>query len=92
VGEDHTPFMGSSEAMDITIEFTRSFMYDLVCSENQELIGDLNGDDLVNIQDIIIMVNIILGVHEFDSAADLNGDSIVNVLDVIQLMNIILDS
>jgi len=92
VGEDHTPFMGSSEAMDITVEFTRSFMFDLVCFETSELIGDLNGDDLVNIQDIILMVNIILGNMEYATSADLNGDAIVNVLDVIQLMNIILDS
>ena len=39
---------------------------------------------------IIIMVNIILGVEEYNEAADLSGDSIVNVLDVIQLMNLIL--
>ena len=52
--------------------------------------GDLNNDGTLNVQDIIIMVNIILGVEEYNEAADLSGDSIINVLDVIQLMNLIL--
>ena len=49
-------------------------------------------DSILNIQDIIIMINIVLGTVEFNQAADLSGDGIVNVLDVIQLMNLILDA
>ena len=52
--------------------------------------GDLNNDGTLNVQDIIIMVNIILGIDEYNESADLSEDSIVNVLDVIQLMNLIL--
>ena len=89
-GWDHTPFISSSEAMDITIEFTRDFMVDLVCPANEGIMGDLNDDGTINVQDIIIMVNIILGVAEYNAAADLSGDDIINVLDVIQLMNLIL--
>ena len=52
---------------------------------------DLNSDDIVNVQDIIIMVNIILGIDEYDPLSDLNEDGITNVLDIIVLVNIILE-
>ena len=75
--------------MDITVEFTRDFMYDFVCSVEDSVLGDINEDSVVNVQDIIIMVNIILG-DEYNEAADLSGDGIINILDVIQLVNLIL--
>ena len=56
--------------------------------------GDINGDDAVNILDVVIMVNFILGSQtpsetEF-IVSDLNSDGILNVLDIVQLVNIIL--
>ena len=60
------------------------------------ILGDLNGDSLINIQDIVILVNIVLDIlspndcqEEF---GDLNGDGINNILDVILAVNIILDN
>ncbi|MBC8257013.1 MAG: carboxylesterase family protein [Candidatus Marinimicrobia bacterium] len=88
-GYDHNPFNESNNNMDITVEFTRDFMYDFVCSSEDSVLGDLNEDSVVNVQDIIIMVNIILG-DEYNEAADLSGDGIINILDVIQLVNLIL--
>ena len=88
-GYDHNPFNSSDANMDITVEFTRDFMYDFVCSAEDSVLGDLNEDSVVNVQDIIIMVNIILG-DEYNEAADLSGDGIINILDVIQLVNLIL--
>jgi len=90
VGSDHNPFSNSNSAMNITIDFTRDFMVDFVCPVDESIMGDLNDDETLNVQDIIIMVNIILGVEEYNESADLSGDSIINVLDVIQLMNLIL--
>ena len=58
---------------------------------NNGMLGDLNQDDLLNILDIIIMVNIILELDDYQSLADMNGDGIVNILDVITLMNIVLE-
>ena len=55
----------------------------------QSILGDVNGDTTVNIQDIILLVNIILNA-ETNDAADINSDGIVNILDVIQIVNIIL--
>ena len=52
--------------------------------------GDINGDTLLNIQDVILMINIILGLNEFNENADLNSDAIIDILDVVILLNIIL--
>jgi len=54
------------------------------------LLGDVNQDEIINILDIILSVNIILGFEDFNNAADLNNDGIVNVLDIITLVNLIL--
>ena len=56
----------------------------------QSILGDINEDALVNIQDIILVVNLILD-GEFNLVADINSDNIVNILDIIQLVNIILN-
>ena len=58
--------------------------------ESDMIMGDLNGDTIVNILDVIIMVNIILEVEMPSDQADLNGDGIVNILDVVQVINLIL--
>ena len=55
----------------------------------QSILGDVNNDSIVNVQDIIILVNMILN-NQTDSSADLNSDGIVNILDVVQVVNIIL--
>ena len=34
-GEDHTPYADSDAYMDVTIDFTKEYMYDLVCTESQ---------------------------------------------------------
>ena len=56
---------------------------------NETITGDLNGDSIVDILDLVIAVNFVLS-NQYNSSADLNLDSTVNVLDVIQLVNIIL--
>ena len=55
-----------------------------------ELLGDINGDSTVNIQDVILAVNLILS-NGFNEPADLNSDSMVDILDIVQLVNIILN-
>jgi len=54
-----------------------------------EIQGDLNGDGMINIQDLIILVNMILA-NEYSTIADLNEDGVVNILDIIIYVNIIL--
>ncbi len=56
--------------------------------------GDVTGDGIVNILDIISTVNYILGNGEFTAEqiiqADMNFDGILNILDVVRLVNFIL--
>ena len=54
--------------------------------------GDVNGDQMVSVTDVTLLVNIILGeTDDYDEyAADLNGDSYITVADVTLLVNIIL--
>lgn len=57
------------------------------------ILGDLNHDGFVNITDVVLLVNYILGTDEgvvIGSEADINGDTIVNITDVVALTNIIL--
>ncbi len=56
--------------------------------------GDLNDDEVVDVLDIIISVNYVLGGDtpepEILWAADMNFDGILNILDVVRLVNFIL--
>ena len=57
--------------------------------------GDLNSDDTINILDIIVLANLILGdsiTNEELQNADLNNDNMLNILDIIILANIIISS
>ena len=57
--------------------------------------GDINQDLSVDILDIILAVNFILGQQNPNNiqffASDLNSDNIINIQDIILLLNIILD-
>jgi len=52
--------------------------------------GDINGDGLLNIQDIILIVNMVLS-GDYSTLADMNGDGTVNILDVVQVVFIIMN-
>lgn len=57
------------------------------------VLGDVNGDGLVNIADAIGLVNYILGKAAFEVdelAADANEDGILNITDAIAIVNLIL--
>ena len=59
------------------------------------VLGDINADSNINIQDVVILINFILGnaVPEGNQlySADLNSDGILNVQDVVILIGIILE-
>ena len=58
--------------------------------------GDVNMDDSINVQDIVMIINHILGQIELDenqqNLADLNNDNLINVQDIILVVNIILSN
>ena len=60
------------------------------CEEYDFIQGDLNGDLILNILDVLLIIDIILN-QESSDLADINGDGIVNILDVIELVDIIIN-
>jgi len=57
--------------------------------------GDVNLDGIVNVQDIIVIINHILGGDSITdpgvfNLADLDGDGVINILDVVAMMNVVL--
>ena len=55
------------------------------------LVGDVNGDGVVNISDLNAVISIILDGKDFTEVADVNGDVNVNISDVNAVISIILD-
>jgi hypothetical protein len=55
-----------------------------------DLSSDLNQDGQVNVLDIVVLLQMILGEQEVSDNADITGDGIVNVLDVVTLVGEIL--
>jgi len=54
-------------------------------------LGDLNGDTYINILDVVLAVNMILGYEELNlEFSDMNQDGVLNVSDVIIIINQIL--
>jgi len=68
----------------------KNYITDVIAANYEMSIsGDINGDQIINVQDIILTINLILA-NENNEAADINSDGIVNILDVVQLVNMIL--
>jgi PKD repeat protein len=62
----------------------------IVSVQQSTLIGDINGDGVVNILDAILMANAFnskQGDSNWNPNADLNSDNVVNILDAIILAN-----
>ena len=61
---------------------------------NQCSAGDVSGDGLINVLDVISTVNHIIGSSNLEGsefcAADINSDGVINVTDIVSLINIIL--
>ena len=58
--------------------------------------GDVNQDDIIDILDLVMIINNILGLADFSNiqtlAADINEDGIINIQDVIITINLILNN
>ncbi len=57
---------------------------------NPILNGDINGDGILNIQDIIVIITMVLD-GDYSSVADMNQDGTINILDVVLVAFIILN-
>ena len=74
-------YMTGSSAPELTIDYTPGMTYE---------IDDINMDGNINVTDVVLTVNIILGMYPYTDMADLNMDNAINVQDVILLVNMIL--
>ena len=56
--------------------------------------GDLNNDNIINILDVIMTVDCIIGIvlDDICNCANMNGDDYINILDVILLVDMILNN
>ena len=58
------------------------------------ILGDLNGDSIINIIDVVSLTNIVLGLVTPTycqlEVGDLNGDGAHNIIDIILVVNVIL--
>ena len=61
---------------------------------NMSLNGDINLDEIINIQDVILIVSHVLGSANLNNEelelADTNNDNIVDILDIVDIVNLIL--
>ncbi len=70
--------------------------YGIGCTVTVGSQGDINGDNEMNVLDVVMMVNFALMIDQPNEsefwASDLNDDNAINVLDIVQLVNMILDN
>ena len=69
----------------------RAYFY----TEPEYNLGDLNLDALINVVDVVLLVNYILGIDTLSNdsiqLADLDSNELINIVDVVTLINIILN-
>tara|TARA_B100001175_G_scaffold60215_1_gene48866 strand:- start:583 stop:1296 length:714 start_codon:yes stop_codon:yes gene_type:complete len=68
----------------------RAQKYAIDAFDQEVILGDINGDEILNVLDVILVVNMALGTDEVDLNGDMNDDGGINVLDIVLLVNIIL--
>jgi hypothetical protein len=82
---------GTSSNYDIIV-FENNFIGVVPILEN--ILGDFNQDDLVDVLDIVLIVNLILYTEDPSEyellLGDLNNDGAVNVIDIVMIADIIL--
>ncbi|MBC8312389.1 MAG: hypothetical protein H8E72_08780 [Candidatus Marinimicrobia bacterium] len=64
------------------------FMTNVEC----QTMGDVNGDDVINVLDIVILVDMILNAPGYNSVADYNGDGNVDILDIVAIVQVIVNN
>ena len=57
-------------------------------STQPTVLGDINGDGIVDILDIVQFINHIMSEEDYDESFDINQDGYIDVIDVVTLINI----
>lgn len=93
-----TTWTGSEQSVTFTFSATQKIntidvTYEVTQSSSERPLGDVNGDGLVNITDVVALTNHVLGNTPevfYEDAADVNENGEINITDVTALINIIL--
>ena len=79
---------GPNQFWDDILQDSYEFLF-----SHLDMLGDINNDGSLNIQDIVILINYILDIDQYDDEdfqnADINFDGTLNVLDVIIIVDLI---
>ena len=81
--------MRNSDNMVLAASHGKSLFYGQF-NIDDDILGDINYDGTINIQDIILMVELIVN-NGYNIDGDMNSDSQLNILDVLLALNIILN-
>ena len=85
--------MDGTDAVNVTNHPAMDTFFDWF--EFESLKGDVNDDTRIDLFDVLVCVNIILGLHQPDSEefwrADFNDDGAVDILDIVGIIRIILE-
>ena len=84
-------FEGNYWIPGITWNLIEEFGEFFIFPENLIIIGDINLDSYVNVQDVVIIVSSITASSSYNQIADINSDGYVDVLDIILLISIIIE-
>ena len=69
----------------------QKYSLDYFDNSNENLLGDLNDDGILNILDIVALINLVLS-GESNPVGDINADETLNILDIVLLANLILNN
>ena len=59
------------------------------CTQSSFILGDANGDGVLNVSDVVLIVQTILS-GEYDYYSDYNQDGVINITDIIGVISAIL--
>ncbi len=97
MGMNNKPAMGNLYCgkLDIISGLSTGGLYHIQ-KDVDIVLGDLNGDGLWNVLDIVVLANCVLAEncagHQNSCEGDLNGDGGYNILDVVILINCVLSA
>ena len=81
--------MRNSDNMILAASHGKSLFYGKFNIE-EDLLGDINVDGGINIQDVLLIVELILN-DDYDINGDMDNNNELNLFDVLLIINIILD-
>ena len=93
---ENGPFTVSLTVLDYNGNPITKSIENLVIFNENIFAGDLNFDDELDILDLVLMINLILGqINDYSGIlseiADIDSNGSVDVVDIVMLVNIILD-